>query len=228
MRAGLDLKAGAWTFTGNGFNVRVRCDQGARRRIEDAWVARVDAPFGSRPTGVFAVFDGLGGEPDGDVAARAASTILVDVLARAASVNEVLPKLNDAVLSQGGYTTAVVAVIGPSGDVQLAHVGDSGAFLLEDGTVRLLTKRDSAPSGSITDFLGNPKLRGHLTKANLRKGASLVLCTDGVDGIVGSESLAELLQSSGDAAEGAVERLYTEIHALGAPDNATLVWIRRD
>ncbi len=228
MRGGPDLKAGAWSFTGNGFTVRVRCDQGARRRIEDAWVARVDAPFVGRPVGVFGVFDGLGGEPKGDIAARAASTDLLDVVGRVASINQILPDLNDSVLAQGGYTTAVVAIITTNGDVHLAHVGDSGAFLLHDGAVRLLTERDTAPNGSITDFLGNPRLRGHLTKAHLAKGASLVLCTDGVDGIVGSASLAGLLQSSRDNVQAAMDHLYAEIHALGAPDNATMVWIRRD
>lgn len=208
--------------------MRVRCDQGARRRIEDAWVARVDAAFVGRPVGLFGVFDGLGGEPKGDIAARAASTDLLDIVGRVASVNEILPRLNESVLAKGGYTTAVVAIVTPSGEVQLAHVGDSGAFLLQDGTVRLLTERDAAPNGSITDFLGNPRLRGHVTKATLPKGASVVLCTDGVDGIVGSASLAVLLQSSVDSAQGAMDRLYDEIHALGAPDNATMVWIRRD
>ena len=227
-RGGRDLKAGAWTFTGNGFTVQVRCDQGARRRIEDAWVARVDAPFGGRPTGVFAVFDGLGGEPKGDIAARTASTTLLDVVSRATSVGDILPRLNEAVLSHGGYTTAVVATIGTGGDVHLAHVGDSGAFLLQDGVVRLLTIRDTAPNGSITDFLGNPRLRGHLTKANLAKGASLVLCTDGVDGIVGAASLAAVLQATSETVQAAMSRLYAEIHSLGAPDNATMVWVHRD
>ncbi|HEX9816423.1 MAG TPA: hypothetical protein VGB18_05540, partial [Candidatus Thermoplasmatota archaeon] len=141
------MKAGSWTFTGNGFSVRVRCDQGARRRIEDAWVVQVDAPFGGRPVGLFGVFDGLGGEPKGDVAARTASTDLVGVVGRVSSVSDILTRLNDAVLSKGGYTTAVVAIISPDGEVQLAHVGDSGAFLLADGAVKLLTERDTAPNG---------------------------------------------------------------------------------
>lgn len=222
------MKAGSWSFSGSGLTVWSRCDQGARRRIEDAWVVDLDARLGPRRVAAFAVFDGLGGEPKGDVAARTASTRLSSILAGCESIEQVLPRLNDAVQTEGGFTTAVVAVVGAGGEVDIASVGDSGAFMRVGDAVRLVTERDSAPDGAITDYLGNPRLRGHVTKARLVPGGSLVLCTDGVDGIVGVGSLAELLGSSGDDVREALERLYAGIHALGAPDNATLVWIRRD
>jgi PPM family protein phosphatase len=228
MRPWPDLKAGSWTFSGNGLSVWVRCDQGARRRIEDAWVASLEASLGARRVPVFGVFDGLGGEPKGDVAAAAASTALLSVLERSGSLPDVLARLNEVVLQSGGFTTAVIATVGAAGEVELAHVGDSGAFQLVDGRVTLLTPRDTAPNGSITDFLGNPRLRGHASRTSLARGASLLLCTDGVDGIVGEEPLADLLRATPAQARDAIDRLYAEIHSLGAPDNATIVWIRRD
>lgn len=222
------MKAGSWTFTAQDLRVWVRCDQGARRRIEDAWVADTQGLRGPRKLAVFAVFDGLGGEPKGDVAARTASTELPAVIQRSSSIHEILPRLNDAVLTSGGYTTAVVATLDAAGHVEIAHVGDSGAFGLVKGGVRLLTERDAAPSGSITDFLGNPRLRGHVARTSLSRGSSLLLCTDGVDGIVGVDPLAELLRSSHDEVPAAIDSLYKEIHSLGAPDNATIVLVRRD
>ena len=188
----------------------------------------LETRFQSRPVAVFGIFDGLGGEPNGDVAAYTASTELPLVVPRCQSVDDLLPSMNEAVLRKGGYTTAVVALVEPSGATLFAHVGDSGAFMLRDGTVKLLTERDAAPNGSITDFLGNPHLRGHVTSASLPKGASLLLATDGVDGVVGAAALSGVLAASPHDVDAALDRLYEEIRGLGAPDNATLVWIHRN
>jgi PPM family protein phosphatase len=222
------LKAGSWVYADRGLEVRVRCEQGARRRIEDAWVADLDVPHAGGRAAVFAVFDGLGGEPGGDVAARTASSELVPTIRAATAFPEVLPRLNSRVLTSGGFTTAVVALLEPeTGRVDLASVGDSGAFMLEDGRVRLVSERDSAPSGSITDFLGNAGLRGHRSTLQLDRGASLILCTDGVDGVIGAAALRPLLEASMVESRAALDRVYEEITRRGAPDNATLVWVRR-
>lgn len=122
---------------------------------QDAWLADPD-------TGLFAVADGMGGHPAGDVAARTAiehlPRLLADELAaadadhqvadeiRSAVVRAVLA-LNDAVLERaaaepglaGMGTTLVLARL-VEGTAYVAHVGDSRAYVHRKDEFRRLTE----------------------------------------------------------------------------------------
>jgi serine/threonine protein phosphatase PrpC len=101
----------------------------AGTRVQDsfAWGAEGDLL-------VVAVADGLGGVPGSDTtAARAAPAAVEAALAasgpRAERVAAALRAANQAARG-GGATTIVVAVLERPGDVTLARVGDSSAFLV--------------------------------------------------------------------------------------------------
>jgi len=102
----------------------------------------------------FAVFDGIGGGPDGDVAAEAArnyvsqtagdATTFKDLSAAEQYLRQVLAGANKNIIGRTpeGGTTAVVAKIHKRDDelyVSVAHVGDSRAYLLRNGFLTSLT-----------------------------------------------------------------------------------------
>ncbi|MDQ4131239.1 MAG: protein phosphatase 2C domain-containing protein, partial [Actinomycetota bacterium] len=131
-----------------------------RRRNEDALLVDGDRR-------VFAVADGLGGHPAGDVASQLAIEVLekeLQGLSDGHAPDEVLAEAlraaHEAVMADGWEepsrrgmaTTAVVAHL-PQGDREawVAHVGDSRAYLLHEGQLNQLTRDHTT---------GGPFLRG--------------------------------------------------------------------
>lgn len=221
------LQVSAWNVPG--FRAWAVSDRGlVRSENQDAWSVHWDVtgPLGRRH--VLAVFDGVGGLPNGAGAAQAA----VSALGRhaGAAVEALLGRMNDEVQATGGGTTAVVAVV-PVDDperLELVSVGDSSAYVLDDeGRVVSVAPRDAGRGHEIRDFLGNPGLAGHRVQVTLGEGAGLLLCTDGVDKVVGAPELVPVLSAAPDAVEEAVAALMEQVRERGAPDNATLVVLRR-
>jgi protein phosphatase len=118
-------------------------DRGLRRpRNEDAYLA--DPP-------VFAVADGMGGTPGGDVAARLAiealATAPVAALARtnglataAQEANARIHAAGETVAAYAGMGTTLTAAAVLDGRIQVAHVGDSRLYRLRGGRLERLTR----------------------------------------------------------------------------------------
>jgi protein phosphatase len=200
-----------------------------RRRIEDAWRLVADAPMGPRRVHAFAVFDGLGGLPRGQEGAWAAADSLVAALEAAADPKDVLVRLNRTVQETGGCTTAVLALFDADDHASgwLATIGDSVAFGLGDHGVEALNELDATGPTMLTDFLGRSSIGGHVAPLALGPGDSLLLCTDGVSGVVGPGPIEDALRSEGPDLRPAAERLLRHVEDAGAPDNATVVLVRR-
>lgn len=213
-----------------GWVVSVRSEVGlVRHRLEDAWRILPNVRVAGQAMNALAVFDGLGGVPNGQEAAWAASDHLRDALEHAPRAADVLAHLNNWVRDTQGATTAVVALfpsVGNFGDGVVLSIGDSAAYALgPDRKARLLVPKDSDGPHVLTDYLGHAEAGGHVGTLQVQKGGALLLCTDGVDGVVEPDSIARLLLS-GDLAA-ALDDLFAEILDRGAPDNATVVVARR-
>ncbi|MGB0652414.1 MAG: PP2C family protein-serine/threonine phosphatase [Thermoplasmatota archaeon] len=205
--------------------VGVRSDRGAKRpRQEDAWAL---APLGKPEEGqiVAAAFDGLGGLPRGRQAAQSAAEALAPAVEQGTTPGDLLDRLAEAVIATGGATTAVVAWLDGEGQGHIINAGDSAAYLIMDGHPRRANPLDRAGRHMVTDCLGYGDVRGHVTSIEVPVGASLLVCTDGVDGVVSPEALLSALEADDPAA--ALEPLFDEVHANGSPDNATALLLRR-
>lgn len=201
-----------------------------RRRLEDAYAVLLGAALAGLPMHAFAVFDGLGGMPRGQEAAQAAVANLAAAMRAAAGAEGVLAALGPAVAATGGATTATVALFPGDGrgEGHLLSVGDSAAYALDPaGRLALLNVRDSAGGGAVTDYLGRPGARGHAVPLALPAGRSLLLCTDGVDGVAPRAGLERVLRAPPATAEAALGSLFLELNDLGAPDNATALLCHR-
>lgn len=193
-----------------------------------------------------ALADGMGGLHDGDTASRTA----LDALRRGLEEGRTLPaaveEANRAVLRNGRGrptgTTLVAALFDEDG-VRIANVGDSRAYLL--GPVGLVqVTRDHTFAAEAADqedpaarSVASSRWGGTLTRSlgssetvevdqfgplALEGGLRLLLCSDGVHGILSDEEMERCL---GDARspEAAVERLVDLALERGGQDNLSAV-----
>ena len=147
---------------------------------------------------------------------------------------------------RGMGTTATIA--GLLGDtLYLAQVGDSRAYLVRHGVARQITKDQSLmqkliEAGEMTEeeaqhserrniilqALGpEPTINVDLTHQTVRRGDTLVLCSDGLSGQVTKDEIAAVVRDE-PALVKACNRLIDRANEVGGPDNITVILARFD
>lgn len=145
---------------------------------------------------------------------------------------------------RGMGTTATVATL--RGDtLYLAQVGDSRAYLVRDGVAYQLTKDQSLmqrliDAGELTEeqaaqserrniilqALGPEQVvKVDLTHQKVRRGDVLVLCSDGLSGLVRLEAIGRVVTEEPDV-QSACMRLVGMANDLGGTDNITVLAAR--
>ncbi len=202
----------------------------------------------SPPVQAFAVFDGMGGESCGEIAAFLAAenfgkqTKTEDMWKKdepVPAIKAICEGMNTAVLDyQKSYrirsmaATAAMAFVLPR-EVWCANLGDSRIYtLMKDELVQVST--DHVLRGyrlgkpPITQYLGFDDEDSFLEPAIIRLGADpgrrILLCTDGLTDMVPDERIQEILKSEGETAK-AAEKLWQEALRNGGRDNITLLLI---
>jgi serine/threonine protein phosphatase PrpC len=204
------------------------------------------------------VCDGMGGPPAGDVAAQLAATSIKNELeaegenvgqAPVHSLNRAVLGANRAILDEanahpeerGMGTTCTAALLSPD-RLAVAQVGDSRAYLLREGELRVLT-RDQNLGAQLVDA-GVLKMhevetfpyrhalsqalgtRSHvkpvITDMDLREGDRVLLCSDGLHGPVSDEAIGAIMSSTPDISEVSTSLIAAAL-AAGGPDNVTVV-----
>jgi serine/threonine protein phosphatase PrpC len=210
---------------------------------------------------VFAVADGLGGHQGGEVASAAAVEPLAaldgrefaDPAEAAEALAGAIAEANSAILDQAsgdpglwGMGTTVTAAALAGDHLQLAHVGDSRAYLLRDGSFDQVTTDHTVVGelvrrGRLTPAQAavHPE-RSILTRAvgldpripvdapdpiDLHQGDQILLCSDGLTEAVPEPQIAELLTTNPDG-DAACRALIDTANNAGGPDNITLIIIR--
>jgi serine/threonine protein phosphatase PrpC len=215
-----------------------------------------------RGASVVAVADGLGGHQAGEVASAIAiepvaalheRTFTTAEEAREALVGAIREG-NRAVIAKavsddaywGMGTTLTAAAVAGDRWLQLAHVGDSRAYLLRAGRLRQLTQDHTVVAelvrqGRLTpDEAAQRPERSVLTRAvgldpglevetppplELDAGDQVLLCSDGLTDAVADDRIAEVLRTKGDGRE-ACQALVDAALVAGGPDNVTVVLLR--
>jgi PPM family protein phosphatase len=232
-----------------------RTDAGCQRqRNEDNYYVSPD-------NRVFAVADGMGGAVGGAKASKLAVEAIEKrwkELPPPASDRESIQKwlletvtlANQSVWHEaeedstvrGMGTTVVVAVQGESDYMEIAHVGDSRAYLLRDGKPTLLTNdhsvvQEMVRAGRLTEEQAriNPyknlitRCLGHeekvevdQTPVELKRGDWIVLCSDGLPTVLRDEQICDVVSTTHEP-DGVCEELVKLTLDGGAPDNVTVV-----
>ena len=169
-------------------------------------------------------------------------------------LTEAIRVANDEVLGAAaaepdyaGMGTTVVAVHASGDRVSFGSVGDSRLYLLRRGVLRQLTTDDSwlsrvLPEDAVSaaDVQRHP-MRHVLTKvvglradlepdvgtSELAVGDVLLLCSDGLHGVVPDEEIAETLRRPVPVNEIA-NQLVDQALAAGGTDNITVIVVRRE
>jgi serine/threonine protein phosphatase PrpC len=142
-----------------------------------------------------------------------------------------------------GTTATVAGILGDT--LYIAQVGDSRAYLVRDGEAHQLTKDQSLmqrliEAGEITaeeaevserrniilQALGpEAVIKVDITQQKLRRGDVLVLCSDGLSGVVRDTEIGRVARESPDLVTLATQ-LIDLANASGGPDNITVVAAR--
>jgi serine/threonine protein phosphatase PrpC len=164
-------------------------------------------------------------------------------------INEVLEESTEighrAILRQldgAGTTLTIALVLGD--DVHIAHVGDGRAYLGQPGRLRLLTQDHSVAErllevgqGRAEDLaserrvlykaLGHgPGIRPDILHEDLEDGSYLLLCCDGLWGILADAEIAALV-SGAPTPQAACQGLVAQAIERGGEDNITVVLAAR-
>ena len=211
-----------------------------------------ESPLGA----LYGVSDGLGGADGGELAATLAVTALGAVAPRLLAQPgncDLVPaclctisrqiRLQAARLGNGMGATLVLGLIHPGG-LDLYNLGDSRAYLLWEGTLRQLSRDHTTaqsfremglpppPPGhdGLTQYLGMDEEEGsadpHHLHTSFPPGARLLLCSDGLTGMVADGGIAQLLQAAPTPAQ-AVRALTDAALAAGGRDNITALVVER-
>lgn len=199
---------------------------------------------------LYAVADGMGGHQAGEVASQTAIEALRAAVANGTSIRDAITQANEAVLERsagderlrGMGTTMTAATLAAGGTLLIGHVGDSRAYLVRDGELRQVTEDHSLveemvrggeltpeqaevhPQRSvITRALGiEPAVEVDMYPVELHDGDRILLCSDGLSGMVRTEDIAAILQREPDPQK-AANKLVDAANKAGGEDNITVV-----
>jgi serine/threonine protein phosphatase PrpC len=224
--------------------VGVASDRGlVRQTNEDSYVTR---------RGLYAVCDGMGGARAGEVASEMACRGLLTLdpaTAGPEELREAIVEANLAIARRSleeerllGMGTTLTAVLAGGRSLNLAHVGDSRAYLLRSGNLTQLTEDHS--------WVGEMVRRGELTPAqaavhphrsvitkalgtdgdahpdifevSVEAGDRVMLCSDGLTGMVSDPQIAEILGRDEDPQATAGLLVQAALNG-GGEDNVTVL-----
>jgi PPM family protein phosphatase len=143
----------------------------------------------------------------------------------------------------GMGTTCTVAVVSAR-VVDIGHVGDSRAYRFRNGDLEQLTEDHSVVAAMVRQGLLDPDeavtdARRHIVtralgaeddiqvdvvSAELASGDRVLLCSDGLSGLVPRQAIAAVLASEPDPGRGA-DRLIYLANEAGGDDNVTVIVI---
>lgn len=190
------------------------------------------------------VADGMGGAVAGEVA----SSLAVETARHSeGDLTERVLDANQAILDEvdrrpelrGMGTTLTLFELGDDGVAHFAHVGDSRAYLLREGELTQLTEDHTVVNmylrtGAIApEEAANHPQRSLITRAvgltpdldvdtgnlTLEEGDRLLLCSDGVNGMIDDDEITEALAA--ESSEEAAWLLVEKANLAGGHDNIT-------
>ncbi|MBN2555936.1 MAG: serine/threonine-protein phosphatase [Anaerolineales bacterium] len=238
-----------------------------RNHNEDSLLVYMGKSIGANTIpafGMFVVADGMGGHRAGEIASSVsvrtvAHQLMKEIFLRLLDpgmlddmppILEIMREaMEDAnrhvvdVVPGGGTTLTTVVMLGQQ--LTIGHVGDSRAYLVQNGALELLTRdhslverlrelgqlsKEEAETHPQRNVLYRAIGQGESLEVDVDtfhtpQDASLLLCSDGLWGVVEEEAMLGIIASSKHPQE-ACERLVNAANEAGGPDNITAVLVQ--
>jgi serine/threonine protein phosphatase PrpC len=202
--------------------------------------------------GLYAVCDGMGGARAGEVASQMACLGLLGVDPASAGLEELrqaIVRANLGIIQRSsseseflGMGTTLTSALFKDDTLVLAHVGDSRAYVFRDGGLTQMTADHSwvgemvrrgeltleqaarHPHRSvITRALGTDlELDPDVIELSAEPGDRVLICSDGLTGMVDDETIAHLMSLGADA-QSTAQSLVDAALDHGGEDNVTVV-----
>lgn len=234
-------------------------DIGALSHIGNVRRGNEDAVAVDAERGLFVVADGMGGHTGGAMASSLACEVIPRALDAGKTLAEAIMEAHEAVLNhpvslacpidKAPGTTVVVARIQPTGQAEVAWMGDSRIYLWRkrDGREQLLqVSKDHSlvqhliDKGEITEdeakvhpyrniivqvlgMRGEEHLSPDVRPVTLIPGDRLLLCTDGLNGEIDDRLIGDLVGNTLQTAQEVCEELVAAALAAGGHDNVSVV-----
>jgi protein phosphatase len=208
--------------------------------------------------GLFVVADGMGGAQAGEHASRLAVETLLEVVrgqsesADHTTLVGAFQEANKRVMEAAaadptleGMGTTMVAALSRNGDLLLASVGDSRAYVLDHGSLSAVTE-DQTWVNEVGRRLGieeevlkthpmrhvltmaigvSDQLRVHTYVLKPTSGTQVLLCSDGLHGVTPENDLREILSSDAPL-PAKCQSLIDAARSRGGPDNITAIVLK--
>jgi serine/threonine protein phosphatase PrpC len=227
----------------------MRFSAGSRTDVGRGRPENEDSLLDDREDGLYAVADGMGGHRAGEVASAIAIETLKTAYHGGQPLEAAVKSANAAVFAKAaddvslrGMGTTLTAVALRDGTALLGHVGDSRAYLMRDGGVTQVTDDHSLVEQLVREGRLSPEeaqnhpQRAIITRAlgidaevevdtyrvDLRPGDRLLICSDGLTGMLSDETIAATLRRHADPQQ-AADILVDMANQAGGDDNITVV-----
>lgn len=208
--------------------------------------------------GLYAVADGMGGAQAGEHASRLAIETLLEVVgedpgaANETKLIEAFHEANKRVMDAAatdsaleGMGTTMVAALNRNGNLLVASVGDSRAYLFEAGSLNAVTE-DQTWVNEVGRRLGidentlkthpmrhvltmaigvSEQLRVHTYVLKPKQGTQVLLCSDGLHGVAPEDELRSILATE-EPLETKCQHLIEAARSRGGPDNITAILLK--
>lgn len=219
----------------------------------------------NQPMGIYVVADGMGGHEGGEVASGLVTQVMVqtavsDLLAPMTSQQpspdlaqwliQAVQMANTAVFqhaqtAQSDMGTTIIAALIVGTTAHVAHVGDSRAYLINQGGIQPITTDHSLVERYIAAGQLTPEEARHHPQANivyrtvgekaavevdmqqitLEFGDHILLCSDGLTGMITDETIAHIVMRA-VSPQAACHTLIEAANLAGGDDNITAVLIK--
>ncbi len=211
--------------------------------------------------GLYVLADGMGGAKAGERASRLAVETVAETIRKAPQRDsqvliQAAEEANRRVLeaahsdpSLEGMGTTLVAALELEGELAIASVGDSRAYVLDDDGLHVITDDQTwvnevgRPLGLDEESLRHHPMRHVLTMAigasapltinhyrvPLARGNLVLICSDGLHGVLEAPQMEQILSGgrNGASLEDSCRKLIEAAKQAGGPDNVTAVLIRK-
>lgn len=187
--------------------------------------------------GVYAVADGVGGQPNGEIASHSLISLIFDYASSGKYIHQEELQIINSQIESGGTTLVLAQQSDKDQNVyDIFSVGDSSALVLDQklGTLTEITRRDENSVGHLTQAMGPDTGNSFYREANqcsvtLKKGQTLLLATDGFTGYIdkGKFPPSEILKLRKKYPDESnfVRALIEQTNSLGGVDNITIISI---